>query len=157
MDIERFLGMFQEESDLNPKKLLRAYLKHHIKNSTQEQISQPKVLEIRCMFWQVAVEIGDYNLLKHIIHCHHLSIDFFSSLFEFGNEELIGFFVVKFSGPKIDLLYKALQCQQSETLPWTALWKNIRFSASNIYYQKLLLRTLEKFQKVIKLYIYLMF
>ena len=94
MDIERFLEMFKEESDLDPKKLLRAYLNHHIKNSTQEQITQPKVLEIRCLLWEIAIEIENYNLLKHIIHCHHLSIHFFESLFECGNEELIGFFVV---------------------------------------------------------------
>ena len=147
MDIERFLEMFKEESDLKPKKLLRAYLNHHIKNSTQDLIKQPKVLEIRIMFWEVAIEIGDYNLLKHIIHCHHLSINFFSLLFELGDEELISFFTVKYPGEKIDLIYKAIQCKQNKTLAWVALWKNINFNSNNLSYHKLLYRTIEKISK----------
>lgn len=146
MDIERFLEMFKEESDLPPKKLLRAFLNRHIKNSTQEQITQPKVLEIRNMLWQVAIDIGNYKLLKHIIHCHHLCLNFFKPLFEFGNKELVGFFVVKFSGEKNALLYQALQTDQTDVLIWCALWDNIRFSP-DLFYKKILFRSIEKLSK----------
>jgi hypothetical protein len=125
MDIEKFLEMFKDE-ELDTRKLLRAYLCRHVKNKTQNSVQQPKVLEIRKLAWEVAVDIGDHVLLKHMIHTHHLNIDFFPPLFEHGHKELIQFFVAKFSGDKMELLYQALDTSQTSTLAWTGLWRQLK-------------------------------
>ena len=68
MTIESFLEMFKEETDLEPRKLLRAYLRRHIKNDEQMNIKQPKVLEIRNLTWNVAIQLNDFKLITHFIY-----------------------------------------------------------------------------------------